>query len=167
MLNRTFIYTAGLAVSISVLNKYHESRKDRAITKIHTSKYNSSKMEPNKNTCLPEWTGIPKQVQQYILEFLTPSIALKNMITLSKNNLDLHSEYIIHRLENFKCKFIQLGDKNNFVLYQDGPLYAWGENDHGRLGLGHDEHQNTPQLPTTLKKSSRWKLNNIMLTLFR
>ena len=124
MLNKTFIYTAGLTLSISVLKRHLESRKDQAITKMHNSKDNSSKMEPNKNTCLPKWTDIPESVQQYILEFLPPSIALEKMITLSKNNLDLHGEDIIHRLQNekFKCKSIQIGDLYNLALYQDGSL---------------------------------------------
>ena len=114
---------------------------------MHNSKDNSSKMKPNKNTCLPEWTGIPENIQQYILDFLSPSIVLKRMITLSKTNLNLCGKYIIHRLqkEKFKYKSIYTGFNHTLALMTNSSLYVWGKNDIGQFGLGHNQHQYTPQ----------------------
>ena len=80
-------------------------------------------MEPIKKTRPPEWADIPEDIQKYILGFLSPSIALQ-MITSSKNNLDLHGKYIIQRFQNekFKYKSIQTEGENTLALMEDGSL---------------------------------------------
>ncbi len=47
---------------------------------------------------------------------------------------------------NKKIKSIHLGFDHTLALMDDGSLYAWGSNEHGQLGLGHNRRQLTPQL---------------------
>ena len=105
----------------------------------------SSNSQSNQNIFPYEWEDIPLLIQMKFLELLTLSTALK-MIFMCKLNINRYAKYIIHRLqkEKFKYKSIQIGLQNNLVLHQDGSLYAWGANNRGQLGLGHN-NQNTPQ----------------------
>ena len=50
---------------------------------------------------------------------------------------------------HFQSKIIQsihTGWYHTLVQCTDGTLFAWGRNDGGQLGLGHTNHENTPQL---------------------
>ena len=107
----------------------------------------SSNNESNRNTHLFKWADISEQVQQHLFEFLSPSTALK-MIVTCKQNMKLYGKYIIQRFQNekFKYKAIQTKDSHTLALMEDGSLYAWGRNTDGQLGLGHNLRQNTPQL---------------------
>ena len=60
---------------------------------------------------------------------------------------------------HFQGKTIQsihTGDNHTLVLCTDGSLFAWGRNDDGQLGLGHNNNKHTPQpLLDPLERSFR------------
>ena len=50
--------------------------------------------------------------------------------------------------DHFQEKHIQsfhTGDNHTIVLCTDGSLFAWGKNNDGQLGLGHNNNEHTPQ----------------------
>ena len=107
------------------------------------------KYKKSKVTAPPQESAshIPPKVLKNILDFLSPTDGLKT-VTITKATLTYFGSYIVQRLQNekFKYKIIQSYFDHNLALYQDGSLYSWGDNHYGQLGLGHRQHQNTPQL---------------------
>ena len=67
--------------------------------------------------------------------------------------------------DHFENKIIQsihTGNSNNLTLMNDGSLYSWGCNGQGQLGLGHYDHQNTPQkIEDRLEKAFRLGHKNL------
>ena len=89
----------------------------------HKNRKNASNNESNRSTYLFKWADISEQVQQHLLDFLSPSIALKIIVTC-KQNMKLYGKYIIQRFQNkkFKYKSIQIEGENTLALMEDGSL---------------------------------------------
>ena len=103
--------------------------------------------QKNENTNLPSWKkGIPNDLKLYILDFLSPTEALQCIIT-SKSSIEHFGSYLIQRLRHEKNTYtmIRVGYGFTLAMRNDGSIFAWGANFCGQLGLGHTNHQNTPQ----------------------
>jgi alpha-tubulin suppressor-like RCC1 family protein len=87
----------------------------------------------------------------------------KGQLGLGHNN-DQYAPQLIDpgNYENQAIQSIHAGSNHTLALMYNGSLYAWGSNYSGQLGLGHNEHQNTPQqIEGRLEKAFRLGHENL------